>query len=131
MANSHVVSGLIKKRAKEAGILEELLKRTESQRRVVLSLDATIKLFAPDLKPGAIPSIRPYIRRRYFKSREVPRMIRSILREGAHSTEAIVTRLMMEKRLDAQDDMLLQEIHALALETLRRMVRGGSPLKPR
>ncbi len=66
-------------------------------------LNDTIKLLAPDFKPGSVLLVRPYVRRRYFVNREVPRMTLSILRKGPHSTGAVVVRLIADKRPDVQD----------------------------
>jgi hypothetical protein len=55
MAESHVISALVSKRAEIAGMIA----RTEQQlcqfRADLVHLDATTRLFAPELEPKAIP----------------------------------------------------------------------------
>jgi hypothetical protein len=57
MAESHVVSALVSKRAEIAG----LIARTEQQlgqfRADLVHLDATLRLFAPGLEPKTIPAV--------------------------------------------------------------------------
>lgn len=66
MAESHVVSGLVEKRAELAGKIDHY--RWEMARLVeeVGHLDATIKLFSPEYNPNSIRAITYRERNRFF-----------------------------------------------------------------
>ena len=82
MAESHVVSALVSKRAEIAG----LIARTEQQlgqfRADLVHLDATLRLFAPGLEPKTIPAKRIRQADLRFEHGELPRRVLDALRRA-------------------------------------------------
>ena len=56
MAESHVVSALVNKRAEIAGMIARTKQQLGQFRADLVHLDATLRLFAPDLEPKTIPA---------------------------------------------------------------------------
>ena len=56
MAETHVVSALVDKRAEIAGQITRFEQQLGQFRADLTHVDATIRLFAPDLEPGTIPA---------------------------------------------------------------------------
>ena len=77
MAESHVISALKLKRAELSGHIKDLERRINRQRANLASLDATIRLFSPEMNPDAIPPKRRYRQSGYFKQHELPRLVRT------------------------------------------------------
>lgn len=62
MSTPHVVSALRAKRAKISGHIRDFEKRLFGLRMNLANVDATIRLFAPDMDPTAIVPKRPHKR---------------------------------------------------------------------
>ena len=58
MAESHVVSALVSKRAEIAGLIARTERQLGQFRADLVHLDATLRLFAPGLEPKTIPAKR-------------------------------------------------------------------------
>ena len=58
MAESHVVSALVNKRAEIAGMITRTEQQLGQFRADLVHLDATIRLFAPEMEPKTIPAKR-------------------------------------------------------------------------
>jgi len=56
MAESHVVSALVNKRAEIAGMIARTEQQLGQFRADLVHLDATIRLFAPGMEPQTIPA---------------------------------------------------------------------------
>jgi hypothetical protein len=54
MAESHVVSALVDKRAEIAGLIRQTEQQLGQFRADLMHLDSTLRLFAPDLEPKTI-----------------------------------------------------------------------------
>ena len=82
MAESHVVSALVSKRAEIAG----LITRTEQQlgqfRADLVHLDAALRLFAPELEPKTIPAKRIRQADLWFEHGELPKRVLDALRRA-------------------------------------------------
>jgi hypothetical protein len=105
MAETHVVSALVEKRAEIAGQITRFEQQVGQFRADLTHVDATIRLFAPDLTPDAIPA--KVIRRSdgWFASGEVKRRV---LRHAsplgpADARARRVRAVMVEKGLDPAD----------------------------
>jgi hypothetical protein len=102
MAESHVVSALVSKRAEIAG----LIARTEQQlgqfRADLVHLDATLRLFAPGLEPKTIPAKRIRQADLWFEHGELPRRVLDALRRAGAPIHApdVVRAVMIDKGLD-------------------------------
>jgi hypothetical protein len=61
MAEPHVLSALVSKRAEIAGQIEGLERQADQFRADLLHIDAAIRIFAPDYRPN---EIRPKAKRK-------------------------------------------------------------------
>jgi hypothetical protein len=131
VAKSHVVSGLVSKRAEMTGLIEYHRKEMGRLAGDLVHLDASIKLFAPDLDVG---SLRPRAHRRhnaYFRSGEVPRFILDTLRRtgGPLTSRSIAEHVMSATALASSPAMLaaIQKSLLIALKSLsgKGVVRDG------
>jgi len=75
MAEPHVVTALRAKRAEISGHVHDLERKLARHRANLANIDATIRLFAPELNPDTIPPKRTYRRTRYFAKGELSRRI--------------------------------------------------------
>lgn len=74
MGEPHVVSALREKRGEISGAILELEKRMAQHRAGLVHLDATLRLFAPDLEPESIVPKKPLAARsHYFATGELAR----------------------------------------------------------
>jgi len=80
MAEPHVVLALRAKRAQISGHVADLERKLARHRASLANIDATIRLYAPELDPDSIPPKRTYRRTRYFAKGELSRLIVSVLR---------------------------------------------------
>ena len=105
MAETHVVTALIDKRAELAGQITRFEQQLGQFRADLTHVDATIRLFAPDLEPDTIPA--KVIRRSdgWFESGEVKRGVLDTLRRSGRPMRApdVVRAVMVEKGLDPAD----------------------------
>ena len=128
MAESHVVSALVSKRAEIAG----LIARTEQQlgqfRADLVHLDATLRLFAPELEPKTIPAKRIRQADLWLEHGELPRRVLDALRRAGEPIHApdVVRAVMIDKGLDQS----FARVHASA-HACRRSRRQGSRLSQR
>lgn len=90
MANSHVVSGLLDKRAEISGLINKHQAEINKLNLSLESLDTTIKLFSPeiDLRNHRAKIIRE--RNRFFKNGECIRLILDVLREANEPLTPVV-----------------------------------------
>src|ERR1700704_3755120 len=100
MAEPHIVSALRAKRAEISGHVHDLERRLARHRANLANIDATIRLFAPELNPDTIPPKRTYRRTRYFAKGELSRRITDTLRKADGqplATVAVVRAIMTDK----------------------------------
>jgi hypothetical protein len=122
MAETHVVSGLVEKRAEMAGLIEH--HRKEMARLVgdLAHLDATLKLFAPELDLRTLRAKEHRWRNPHFRPGEVPRFILDTLRQvgGALTSRAMAERALSVKGLESTAETLaaMQKSLLIALNTL-------------
>jgi hypothetical protein len=79
---SHVVHGLRRKRAQIAGFVADHEKKARYWRETLAHVDATLKLFSPELDPEQIPATRPHRKSRYFNGPELARLCLDELRKA-------------------------------------------------
>jgi hypothetical protein len=82
MSETHVVSALRAKRAEVSGYIRELENKIKRQRANLAHIDATIRIFAPDLNPDSILPKRRYRKSRYFRHGELYRRCLDTLRNA-------------------------------------------------
>ena len=128
MAEPHVVSALVRKRAEIAGEIEAAEKRVARLRADLLHLDATLRLFDADAEPLAIPPKRPWRRTGWFRNGELPRRVLETLRAAAPealSPHEITARIMADKGLEAGDGRTVELIRKSVNAYLRERAKDG------
>ena len=71
MAESHVVSALVNKRAEIAGMIARTEQQLGQFRADLVHLDAALRLFAPGLEPKTIPGQENAARRSLVRARRI------------------------------------------------------------
>ena len=110
MADPHVITALVKKRATLAGEIEAAHERLRQMVLDLENLDATLRLFDPDYQVEAIKpkAFRPP--KDWSNRGQMSRIILSVLRQAAEplTTRDIAVQLLLERALDSQDLKLLR-----------------------
>jgi hypothetical protein len=127
MAETHVVSALVDKRAEIAGQIARCEQQLGQFRADLTHVDATIRLFAPDLQVSTIPA--KVIRRSdgWFESGEVKRRVLDTLRRAARPMRApdVVRTVMTEKGLDPADRRTFATVQQKVGFSLRQLTARG------
>jgi hypothetical protein len=111
MAETHVVSALIRKRAEIAGRIEQ----TQSDLRQLIidldNLDATIRLFKPDIDLQEIKP-KPLPPRHHAYKGEISRIVLETLRQSQKplTAQEIAQHVMAERGLNTADKRLVRLI---------------------
>lgn len=110
MAETHVITALVEKRARLAGDIENAHAQLRQMVLDLENIDATIQLFDPDyrvelIKPKAFRPPKDWSNRG-----EMTRIVLSILRQAAEplTTRDIALQLLVERALDKDDQRLLR-----------------------
>ena len=127
MAESHVVSALVDKRAELAGQIVRIEQQLGQVRADLVHIDATIRLFAPKLEPETIqPRV---IRRRddWFEAGEVKRRVLDTLRRSDQPMAApgLVRAVMSERGLDPADRSVFAKVQLKVGANLRQLAARG------
>src|ERR1700742_3325990 len=103
MAELHVVSALRNKRAELAGMVGQLEQQLARQRTNLAHLDATIRLFDPNVRPQEIRAKQQRARSAWFRQGECLRRIHDELRNAAQplTTRDLAERIMRAKAVPA------------------------------
>jgi len=123
MAESHVVSGLVAKRGEVAGEVMDLEATLKSKRHLLASIDATIKAFAPELKPHTIAPKRAYKRTGYYAPGELPRFVSECLRtaDGPITVLQIATRFTQDHGKSFDNAPVFDRVKKRVSEIIRQM----------
>lgn len=118
MAESHVITGLVAKRAELMGLIDHHRKEIERLTHDIAALDAAIKLFEPDYRIRSIKPKRYQRKNSFFKNGEAGRAVLEVLRKAENplSTQEIAHSVMAEKGIAPEHEKPLQ---ASLLTTLR------------
>ncbi len=131
MAESHIVTGLVTKRAELAGLIDHHRKEIERIGDDLRHVDATIKIFAPDMNLRTVRAKEHRQRNSYFRPGEGPRAILDALRIAgqALTTRQLTERVMTERgielspeRIEAVQKTVSIMLKALLGKTLVRVV---------
>jgi hypothetical protein len=122
MGEPHVIGALRNKRAELAGVLRQLEQQLGQQRADLAHLDATMRLFNPDLRPNDIGAKQPRARNAWFRPGECLRLIYDELREAPQplTTRELAERIMRLKAISAADDQRRERIQKTLLGSLNR-----------
>ena len=122
MADLHVVNALRGKRGELAGRIDALQDQLREAMIDLDHVDATLRLFDPDIELDEIKP-KPLPPRHHAFKGQVTRAILAMLRtDGALDTKAITLRLMAERELNLNDKVLfkaMQKRIGAALRNLR------------
>lgn len=122
MGEPHVISALREKRAEVSGTIKALEAKIGQHRANLVHIDATLRLFAPEIEPDAIRPKRQNARNEWFARGECLRLIYDILRDQDTPVGSgeIVRRLMIAKGIDAGDRTIGQLFYKAVNNTLLR-----------
>jgi hypothetical protein len=122
MAQLHVIGALSNKRAELAGIVRQLEQQLMRQRTNLAHLDATMRLFDPDIQPKQIRPKQPRARSVWFRPGECLRLIYDELRAAAQpiTTRELAERIMRVKAMPARDDRQRELVQKTLLGSLNR-----------
>ena len=126
MENDYVVNGLLRRRQE----ITDRLERAQVQvRQLILdmdAIDATIRLFQPDIEIGVV-RVKPIPRRHAAHQHESSRMIFSLLREATEPpTTRALTRMAMETcGMNTADDAMVDIMIKRIASTLRKLKHRG------
>jgi hypothetical protein len=126
MAETHGISALRAKRAEVSGYIHDMEKKVKRMRANLAHIDATIRVFAPDLNPDTIPPKRRYRRSRYFAKGELFRRCLDALRAANGLPIAaleIAKAAMADKGMSVDDTVQLQAVIEMVLLSLGRLRR--------
>jgi len=103
MAELHAIGALRNKRAELTGTLRHLEQQLVQQRANLAHVDATMRLFDPDIWPNDIRPKQPRARDAWFRQGECLRLIYDELREATQpvATCQLAERIMRAKGIPA------------------------------
>jgi hypothetical protein len=118
----HVIGALSNKRAELAGIVRQLEQQLVQQRTNLAHLDATMRLFDPDIQPRQIRAKQSRVRSVWFRPGECLRLIYDELRDAAQpiTTRELAERIMRVKAMPARDDRQRELVQKTLLGSLNR-----------
>jgi hypothetical protein len=122
MAEPHVIGALRNKRAELAGMLRQLEQQLGQQRANLAHVDATMRLFDPDIRPKDIRPKQPRERNAWFRQGECLRLIYDELREATQpvTTRELAERIMRVKAIPAADNDRRERVQKTLLSSLNR-----------
>lgn len=122
MAEPHVISALSNKRAELAGIVSQLERQLAQQQANLAHLDATMRLFDPNIRPDKIRPKQPRARSVWFRPGECLRLIYDALREAAQpmTTHQLAERIIRVKALPIANDRQRALVQKTILGSLNR-----------
>jgi hypothetical protein len=122
MAEQHVISALSNKRAELAGLVSQLERQLAQQQANLAHLDATMRLFNPDIQPSRIRPKQPRARSVWFRPGECLRLIYDELREAAQpmTTRQLAERIIRVRALPMADDRQRELVQKTILGSLNR-----------
>ena len=135
MAEPHVIGALRNKRAELAGMLRQLEQQLGQQRANLAHVDATMRLFDPNIRPNDIRPKQPRERNTWFRPGECLRLIYDELREATQpvTTRELAERIMRVKAIPPADNDRRERVqktllssHNRAKETIARVETAGA-----
>ena len=122
MGEPHVLSALRDKRSELAGMVKQLEQRLVKHRIDLTHIDATMRLFDPDIRPGEIRPKQPRARSVWFRQGECLRLIYDELRDAPQplTTRELAERIMRVKAMPTIDDRRRELIQKTILGSLNR-----------
>lgn len=105
MAESHVISALVTKRAELAGLRDHYQKEVKRLSDEIQAIEASIKIFEPDYNLRAIKPKAYRPTNQYFKPREANMLVLDVLREAGEplDTGEVTRRIAAKKGYDLEE----------------------------
>jgi hypothetical protein len=127
MAESHVVSALVDKRAEIAGRIRQMEQQLGQFRADLMHVDAAIRLFAPELEPRTIRAKAIHRSDGWFGLGEIRRLVLDVLRGAIRPlrTPELVAAVMAAKGFDPADRASFIKVQWKVGATLRRLAKRG------
>jgi len=128
MAESHVVTALVTKRAEMAGLIEHHRKEMGRLATDLAHLDATLKLFSPEIDLRTLRAKEHRKRNRFFRPGECQRMVLDIFREAqgaALSSRQIGEALAARQGLESTP-VMIEQMQKNAIAVVHRLERTGT-----
>ena len=127
MAESHIVSALVSKRAEIAGMIVRTQQQLGQFRADLAHVDATIRLFAPAMVPETIPAKRIRQSDLLFERGELSRRVLDALGRAGEPIRApdLVRAVMIDNRLDPADRASFARVQWKVRDTLNRLNKRG------
>jgi|SRR5271156_4797331 hypothetical protein len=122
MAEMHVIGALRHKRAELSGTLRQLEQQLVQQRANLVHVDATMRLFDPNIRPSDIRPMQARERNAWFRQGECLRLIYDELREASEpvTTRELAERIMRLKAIPGADDQRRERVQKTLLASLNR-----------
>jgi hypothetical protein len=122
LAEAHVIYTLRDKRSELAGMVIRLEQELVEHRASLTHLDATMRLFDPDIRPEEIRPRQQRARNAWFRPGECRRLIYDVLRDASQSLtrRELAERVMDAKAIPAADDRQRALIQKTILGSLNR-----------
>jgi hypothetical protein len=122
MAEPHVIGALRNKRAELAGTLRQLEQQLARERTNLTHLDATMRMFDPNIRPKDIRPRQPRTHNAWFRHGECLRLIYDELREATQpvTTRELAERIMEVKAISVGDDHRRELVQKTLLGSLNR-----------
>jgi hypothetical protein len=133
VAEQHVIRALRDKRSELAGLVKGLEQKLGEHRTTLTHLDATLRLFDPQIRPEEIRPRQPRTRSVWFRPGECLRRIYDVLREAPEplTTRAIADRIIAMKDMTNGDERSRALIRKVVLGSLNRPGTRSSGSRPR
>ena len=126
MAESHVITALVSKRAELAGLLEHHEEAIQQLRDDITAIEASIKIFKPDYDLHTIKAKAYRATNEYFQPREANRLILEVLREAGEPIDTgKITKRIAAKKGYKLEDIDYTKFQAYLLAVLSRQKRKG------
>jgi hypothetical protein len=118
----HIIRVLRDKRSELAGMLTDLEQKLGEHRIAVTHLDATLRLFDPEIRPEEIRPRQPRTRSAWFRPGECLRLIYDVLRDAPQplTTREIADRIIDMKAMITEDERRRALIQKVVLGSLSR-----------
>jgi len=122
MSASQIISTLRDKRLEVADTIERLERQVDQHRVDLAHLEATMRLFDPNVEPGTLQTAPPRGRNEWFRPGECRRHIHDVLRDaaGPMTTREIVEGVMAAKKMPDDDARTRELIQKTVLGSLNR-----------
>jgi hypothetical protein len=122
MGASQIISTLRDKRLEVADTIERLERQADQYRVDLAHLEATMRLFDPNIEPETLKTATPRGRNEWFRPGECRRRIHDVLRDaaGPMTTREIVEGVMAAKKMPNDDARTRELIQKTVLGSLKR-----------